>query len=214
MVFNFIFDKAKEYVLLTCKQCIIQIQITHYKEAILTTDHRAPLAPLLRTVSVRAREYQLLSVNGGGYNNILLILVQLYSPSTNVNLHHMDQRPECEKIAKLLQGYSNLIFKLASVQKVWSLLIVKNSVIFLSTWIFFFQSKSICDVVQILYDIHYRIYTVSVHNLNDYHFLAPFTLLISANSSTLKHYDSTKSRREWIALNFERVNLCTFTVVN
>lgn len=120
----------------------------------------------------------------------------------------MDQGPECEKIAKLLQGYSNLIFKLASVQKVWSLLIVKNSVIFLSTWIFFFQSKSICDVVQILYDIH------SVHNLNDYHFLAPFTLLISANSSTLKHYDSTKSRREWIALNFERVNLCTFTVVN
>lgn len=155
MVFNFIFDKAKEYVLLTCKQCIIQIQITHYKEAILTTDRRAPLAPLLRTVSVRAREYQLLSVNGGGYNNTLLILVQLYSPSTNVNLHHMDQRPECEKIAKLLQGYSNLIFKLASVQKVWSLLIVKNSVIFLSTWIFFFQSKSICDVVQILYDIHY-----------------------------------------------------------
>lgn len=118
MVFNFIFDKAKEYVLLTCKQCIIQIQITHYKEAILTTDHRAPLAPLLRTVSVRAREYQLLSVNGGGYNNTLLILVQLYSPSTNVNLHHMDQHPECEKIAKLLQGYSNLIFKLASVQKV------------------------------------------------------------------------------------------------
>lgn len=116
MVFNFIFDKAKEYVLLTCKQCIIQI--THYKEAILTTDRRAPLVPLLRTVSVRAREYQLLSVNGGGYNNILLILVQLYSPSTNVNLHHMDQRPECEKIAKLLQGYSNLIFKLASVQKV------------------------------------------------------------------------------------------------
>lgn len=124
----------------------------------------------------------------------------------------MDQGPECEKIAKLLQGYSNLIFKLASVQKVWSLLIVKKSVIFVSTWNFFFQSKSNCDVVQILYDI--TIYTVSVHNLNVYHFLAPFTLLISANSSTLKHYDSIKNRREWIALNFEQVNLCTFTVVN
>lgn len=123
----------------------------------------------------------------------------------------MDQRPECEKIAKLLQGYSHSIFKLASVHKVWSLLIVKKLVIFVSTWNFFFQSKSNCDVVQILYDI--TIYTVSVHNLNDYHFLAPFTLLISANSSILKHYDSTKSRREWIALNFERVNLCTFTVV-
>lgn len=27
----------------------------------------------------------------------------------------------------------------------------------------------------------HTIYTVSVHNLNDYHFLAPFTLLIQAH---------------------------------
>lgn len=78
---------------------------------------------------------------------------------------------------------------------------------------FFFSSQR-AFVMWCKFCMIYTIYTVSVHNLNDYHFLAPFTLLISANSSTLKHYDSIKNRREWIALNFEQVNLCTFTVVN
>lgn len=61
----------------------------------------------------------------------------------------------------------------------------------------FFQSKGICDVVQIC--MIYTIYTVSVHNLNDYYFLAPLTLLIKlANSSTLKYYDSTKNWTGWL----------------
>lgn len=60
----------------------------------------------------------------------------------------------------------------------------------------------------------YIIYIVSVYNLNDYYFLVFFILLILVNLSIFKYYDFIKSRREWIVLNFERVNLCMFIVVN
>lgn len=60
----------------------------------------------------------------------------------------------------------------------------------------------------------YIIYIVSVYNLNDYYFLVFFILLILVNLSIFKYYDFIKNRREWIVLNFERVNLCMFIVVN
>lgn len=60
----------------------------------------------------------------------------------------------------------------------------------------------------------YIIYIVSVYNLNDYYFLVFFILLILVNLSIFKYYDFIKNRREWIVLNFEWVNLCTFIVVN
>lgn len=60
----------------------------------------------------------------------------------------------------------------------------------------------------------YIIYIVSVYNLNDYYFLVFFILLILVNLSIFKYYDFIKSSREWIVLNFEWVNLCTFIVVN